>query len=102
MFAGKQQQASSRRAPASEQASKQANQPASNQAAGKQQASSSSSSKQQQTADCGETFKRKNVGQIQFQMHNIAQPFERLYILNYFESFWLPHSCFYNRCFKKN
>ena len=90
--------------PANKQASKPASKPASKQTsqpATKQQASSSSSSKRQQTADCGETFKRKNVGQIQFQMHNIAQPFERLYILNYFESFWLPHSCFYNRCFKK-
>jgi hypothetical protein len=74
------QASSSRRAPASEQASKpaskQTSQPAPKQQARSRQAAAAANSKQQQTADCGETFKRKNVGQIQFQMHNIAQPFE--------------------------
>ena len=99
MFAGKQQQASSRRAPASEQASKQSKK---NQPATKQQASSSSSSNSSKQQIAVRPSKGKMWDKFSFKcttLHNHLRL--RLYILNYFESFWLPHSCFYNRCFKK-
>ena len=97
--AGERQPASK---PASQQASKPASQqPSSRQAAGKQQQQQTANSSKQQIAV--RPSKGKMWDKFSFKcttLHNHLRL--RLYILNYFESFWLPHSCFYNRCFKKN